>query len=415
MKRIGSDLKKAAASALALTLMTSAVSCSIFPANESSSESTKDTTEETSEETSEETTSVPAEESEVTEANDLNSATRGYITGFDPSEPWCQAYLDQIPLILFDFVAPEALTYTLIYLDDDDIPEVFIEGDCEATGEIILSYHDGEVSYVWLSRLGTQYIPRSGLTFTNTGHMDYYPVTITSLSDGEFSTLAEGIWYLSEEGRDQRAENPEGDWDYTYEWEGQEVTEEEFSQSISEYYDMEQGVYPDCFYTYDEFVTLMTTGTWESSGHRYELIVNDCTWEEANQDCIDRGGYLAVISCTPEAQVIADLIEDEGLEDYYFYSGYRASAYIGDEFYVAGFYYPDMSSPTSSYYYFAYDFSDYRSPDFDWTNAPFHYDAHECGILVYYPEENFFYIFEGPFDLTGEYSGSIAYVCEYDA
>ena len=33
MKRIGSDLKKAAASALALTLMTSAVSCSIFPAN----------------------------------------------------------------------------------------------------------------------------------------------------------------------------------------------------------------------------------------------------------------------------------------------------------------------------------------------------------------------------------------------
>ena len=405
-------MKRLTATMLTLALTATMVSCGKTP-EETTEETTKETTTEATEESSEET-----EETEDTEetSEEITVETET-AAGFDPSEPWCQAYLDAIPEYFADESYLSMLTYTLIYVDDDDIPEVFIEGDCEAAGEVVLTYHDGEVNGMYLPRLGTQYIPGTGLLYTNTGHMDYYPVVITSLTDGEFTTVAEGAYYMSEETYAQLADDPEAELVYTYEWDGQEMSEDEFNDHVNEYYDMEQSVYPGSFYTYDEFTTLLTTGAWESADHRYELIVSDCTWDEAKQDCIDRGGYLAVISCTPEAQVIADLIREEGLEDCYFYTGYMCSCYINGDFYPAGFYYPDLTSPNPDGLWFNYDYSYYNCPDFDWNNVPFSEDDHEVGILIYYPDYNFFYIYDGPNDLNADSSNSglIAYVCEYDS
>ena len=61
-------------------------------------------------------------------------------------------------------------SYILFYIDDDDIPEIFIGGGCYADGEIFLSFFNGDVSYVWLP-LGSNYIEKGGLLLTQSGHM----------------------------------------------------------------------------------------------------------------------------------------------------------------------------------------------------------------------------------------------------
>ncbi len=66
---------------------------------------------------------------------------------------------------------------------------IFIYTDVEAGGQIVATYHDGEVVEQHLSRLGSQYIENSGLIYTNTGHMDYYPLTITKLENGTFTEI----------------------------------------------------------------------------------------------------------------------------------------------------------------------------------------------------------------------------------
>lgn len=376
-------MKRIIASVLAITLMTVS-SCSTATI-ETSAESTDQVVEETL------------------------STDSSYES--DDSKSWRQAYIDQIPQIISEFGESFWFTYTLIYLDDDEIPEVFAEGDCEATGEIIFTYNNGEVNYVRLPRRGTQYIPGTGLTYTNTGNMDYYPLSIHSLSDGEFTCIASGLKYISEEGYAPDS----ADDVYTYEWENQTVTADQYWEHVEEYYDLGQSIYPSGYYTDSEFYTLLTTDMWESANHRYELIVDDCTWEEARQECIIRGGYLAIISCNAEAQAIADLISDQQLDDYYFYTGYICSTQIDGQFYLAGFYNSDFT-PAITNYDCLCDFTNTDFPEYEYYNDMWNEDEYDRGILIYFPEENFFHIFNGPDNLNeyDEYSDNVAYICEYD-
>ena len=177
--------------------------------------------------------------------------------GFDTDEPWRKAYYDY--LTTNEDVAPEetnnnGLELTLIYLDDDDVPELFIDTGIEAGGEIIATYYDGEVVSYNFPRLGSQYIERSGLVYTNTGHMDYYPLTITKLEDGEFREIGIGLAYLSEADREHLIADENYPYILTYEWEDELVSEEQFNANVAEIYDMEQSVYPEEFVPYDEFL-----------------------------------------------------------------------------------------------------------------------------------------------------------------
>ena len=103
----------------------------------------------------------------------------------EPTEddPWRVAYLNYIDNLqeIYEGTDGGTFTYYLIYLDDNDIPELFIETDSEASGERIVTYYNGDTVDYQLSRIGSTYIERSGLLFTDTGHMDYYPVYITKL------------------------------------------------------------------------------------------------------------------------------------------------------------------------------------------------------------------------------------------
>lgn len=116
-----------------------------------------------------------------------------------------------------DYLLKDFLSYSFIYLDDD-IPEIFITTHSEAGGEMVLAFNDGKVNELSLYRTGSQYIERSGLIYTDTGHMGEYPVTITKLENGFFTEIGKGVYRLID---DEIVEELE----YEYEWEGKKVSE----------------------------------------------------------------------------------------------------------------------------------------------------------------------------------------------
>ena len=208
--------------------------------------SSSDKPEETAEDTSEYSSTE-----EVTEvAEEANN-----------NEDWRSAYLDYLSTDDDMDACRESdigFKFSLIYLDDDDIPELFIDTDVEAGGQIVATYHDGKVVEQHLSRLGSQYIEKSGLIYTNTGHMDYYPLTITKLENGTFTEIGEGLSYLSEEDREKLANDNEYPYTLTYEWEGETVSEEQFNAKVAELYDLDKSKYPDDMHNYDEIVEILS-------------------------------------------------------------------------------------------------------------------------------------------------------------
>ena len=55
--------------------------------------------------------------------------------------------------------------------------------------------------------------------------------------------------------------------------------------------------------------------------HEYELIVDDVTWTEAYQDCINKGGYLVHFNSDDETAYVLKQIATEGYDNVYFYIG----------------------------------------------------------------------------------------------
>lgn len=80
--------------------------------------------------------------------------------------------------------------YALVYIDDDDIPEMVLDGQCEANGYIVLAVHDGKVSKLETWRHSFTYIPRSGLCGYYNGWIDDHEwYHVFRLKDGQFTKI----------------------------------------------------------------------------------------------------------------------------------------------------------------------------------------------------------------------------------
>lgn len=256
---------------------------------------------------------------------------------------------------------------------------------------------------------------QSGLLLTDIGHMDYYPITITKLEDGKFTVLAEGISYLSEEDRERFVSDETENYNLTYEWEGNKVSEEEYDANIKKIYDLDNSKRPERGYVYDEIMSILSTGKCVSADHRYELILQDVTWSEAQEICHNKGGYLATITSPDEADIIAELIYSENKKDNIFYVGYRSCEWVGDEFMD----YRWINSDGSYTVTMLNGLSAYGTPDYETIRQEWRHEDNtaNCGIVKYYDETKQIYVFEGPDELSKvspAYVGKIGFICEYD-
>ena len=89
-----------------------------------------------------------------------------------------------------DFYIPQQVRYALVYLDEDDIPELLLaEGDSHAD-RIAVYYYDFEIEKVtFLSSFSSfgkiSYIPKKSTVISSYGNHGYYHFVYSVIEDGE--------------------------------------------------------------------------------------------------------------------------------------------------------------------------------------------------------------------------------------
>ena len=124
--------------------------------------------------------------------------------------------------------------YELIYVDENDIPELAVIGNCEAEGCIIFNYYDGQVYETQLNRSNFSYIERENLLCNSAGNMDHYYDIVYSIIDGKMTQI--GIGWVAVDGYPLRFD-AEGNIIYKYTWNDVELSQEEYEQELSRVYD----------------------------------------------------------------------------------------------------------------------------------------------------------------------------------
>ena len=125
--------------------------------------------------------------------------------------------------------------YDVIYVDDDDIPEIALVGQDEATGTRIMYYADGQVKEEQLSRLYYTYIERENLLCNSEGHMDEYYDVVYSIQNGSMQVVAAGNYGACDNANVQLDAN--GEPIYQYYWNNKEVSFNQYSQELNAVYD----------------------------------------------------------------------------------------------------------------------------------------------------------------------------------
>lgn len=170
-------------------------------------------------------------------------------------DDWKQAYIDYLQ---YDSESEYMDGYNLIYLDDNDIPELVEVGNCEAAGCRIVNYSNGTVYVTQLSRLYFSYIERKNLLCNSGGHMDCYYDVVFSIINGELEVVAQGSYGAEDNSNVQF--DADGNPIYYYEWNGVRMTEKEYEQELSKVYDVNKsvsGYQYDNLYTVEEMIEVM--------------------------------------------------------------------------------------------------------------------------------------------------------------
>ena len=176
-----------------------------------------------------------------------------YGSGYDSWQEAYGAYITE------SYCEGNEFKYSLIYLDEDAQPELYVETNSSAGGEQVLTFYKNELNILKLSRLGSKHIPGKGLIYNNCGHMDYYPVYIYKLYEGAFYKIREGIWG-GLDWKDGFEFTEEGELDYQYEWEGERYSEQEFYSEIDKIFPRDEGIHPEEWYTYQEMLEILKDG-----------------------------------------------------------------------------------------------------------------------------------------------------------
>ena len=162
----------------------------------------------------------------------------GLLPDAQEKDDWASAYLEYIEYQVNNYDREHF--YSLAYVNDDDIPELYVMGLDEAEGDRVCSYVNGEVVEQHLSRTcGGRYIERSGVFANRNGHMGYYYARVYQLSEGGFTQ----IFDASSTERCVGFENGEYIFDNEYFIGELAVSEAEYDEAVSGAFDFSNAVY----------------------------------------------------------------------------------------------------------------------------------------------------------------------------
>ncbi len=277
----------------------------------------------------------PVAEEAVEEPADTTDVSEPAAEETDTAE-WCDAYAAYLKE-LNDKGELEGYPYFgTLYVNDDDIPEIAIMGNCEAAGNRFLTYAGGKVDEIFFGRLGFSFQERKNIIINSDGHSGYYYDTVYEIEENVgWKQIGDGTY--SEDYDNMTEDNIP----MIYSWDGKEVSESEYRDCFNKFYDASTSLSLDTFeYEYPDYseminmlekreISMPTTSsryyTDDTAIHRYEFVVDDVTWWQARSACSEKGGYLARINSVEEYNYIVDQIKSEGLEKMVFWlSGEKA-------------------------------------------------------------------------------------------
>lgn len=143
--------------------------------------------------------------------------------------------------------------------------------------------------------------------------------------------------------------------------------------------------------------------------HEYDYIISDETWEEANQACLNKGGYLAHIETEEEWNRIISEITARGYEYKKFYIGGKRSSNSNDYYWVDKKGLPIGEKINSSAYV-----------NFWMEGEPSYSDRgiSEKYMMMYYFDNGGRWVFN---DVSNDvatdasiYKGKLGYICEFE-
>lgn len=133
------------------------------------------------------------------------------------------------------------ISCSLIFVDEDDVPELVINSGAEAGGCLILTYHNGLVDALQTRRLHFTYLEKENLLSNSAGHMDSYYDDVYMIKNGRWEQVATGEYsgctdgWSDEYGR-YICQN--------YVWNGKETTMEAYMEQFYTLYDEDRAIEP---------------------------------------------------------------------------------------------------------------------------------------------------------------------------
>lgn len=304
-------------------------------------------------------------------------------------------------------------TYSLIYVDEDDTPELVINSGYEAGGCILLTFHEGVLDEWQSSRLNFTYIEKGNLICNSDGNMGYYYDYVYTIQDGKWEYVDGGVWGDPSDGP-QFDENEE--YIYVYQWDGEEVSEEEYGNRLNEVYPLDQARQAGKYYILKEIRSVLETGDVTSAGHQYELVVEDLTWKEAEALCREKGGYLATITTWEEMERIQEQMILEDKESVTFFVG--ANNEESDNTFGYHWIEPRGETYDMLYLYDAlFGFWLEGEPSYTGLTEDGEEVDEDYVVLFYRKSDERCYLNDVPNDILSaapSYAGKVGYICEYE-
>ena len=274
---------------------------------------------------------------------------------------------------------PKAYRILALYTLDGGEAKLLLEGRVRNSYYMLPEakiYHSGSGGAA-NSSIGTYRFSDDGLSIEPVEL--YYTDYIDDLPDGSPDVDGEYGWFRSYDGKLTRAESVSSDY-----------MGQTFEPAIkADFVDFSPNEY--CLF--------------EHLRHRYEIVAEDLTWDEARERCNENGGHLVTIGSMNELLTIEGMIKEEGHKDKIFYVG----AVIDDE--KAG-------------YVWSEDGSDEQVNDLFWDeNEPSHQGISPSGNIldedrgVVKIKNDKIVMADMTDDLVGsndELSGHVGFICEYD-
>ena len=180
-------------------------------------------------------------------ADKLVNSEQKFIRFGSSASDYKQAYLD----FLKDKQDSHRL-FALVFIDNDDIPELYLKGSSEAEGDMVCSFKNGSIIKQQLNRTGGgKYIPRSGDMINQNGNMGRCYTNVYKLNDSGFTKNFNALSIENVE----HIGGEEYNFIYEYFVEDAPVSEAEYNTAVNSAFDFSQAVRLDeNAVPYDEIV-----------------------------------------------------------------------------------------------------------------------------------------------------------------